>query len=58
MRNTHSHLLSRLLDSGAAFEAPPARRDTAATRQDSPPQEKRDLQGMQHKMPESITITK
>ena len=57
MRNTVSHLLSRLLNSGAAFEAPQARRDTA-TRQDAPPQENRGTQAQQHKELNSIKPTK
>ncbi|MGY3887714.1 hypothetical protein [Aeromonas aquatica] len=58
MRNTVSHLLSRLLNSGAAFEAPHARRDTAAPRQDAPPQGNRGTPTLQHKEPNSIKSTK
>lgn len=58
MRNTVSHLLSRLLNSGAAFEAPQARRDIAATRQDAPPQENRGTQAQQHKELNTIKSTK
>lgn len=38
MRNTISHLLSRLLNSGAAFDAPASHRHTVSDRQEDTPQ--------------------
>lgn len=58
MRNSISHLLSRLLNSGAAFDAPPARREAAISRQETPPQENRDPAKRQHDTPEMIDSTK
>jgi hypothetical protein len=58
MRNSISHLLSRLLNSGAAFDAPPARPDAATTRQDVPSQAKRDTALRQRNEPETMITVK
>ncbi|MGY3942321.1 hypothetical protein [Aeromonas tecta] len=58
MRNSISHLLSRLLNSGAAFDAPPARPDAATTRQNEPSQAKRDAAMRQHDEPETMIPAK
>ncbi|MEG0009145.1 MAG: hypothetical protein RR721_14190 [Aeromonas sp.] len=51
MRNSISHLLSRLLNSGAAFDAPPARREPASSRQETALKERRDPGLRQHGEP-------
>lgn len=56
MRNTVSHLLSRLLNSGAAFDAPHARQDRS--RHDTTPQTSQAPQTRQHGEPKAITPTK
>lgn len=56
MPNTVSHLLSRLLNSGAAFDAPHVRQD--ASRHDTTPQTSQASQTRQHDEPKSITSTK
>lgn len=54
MRNSISHLLSRLLNSGAAFDAPPARRE-ATPRQETAPKERRDPGLRQHGEPKTMS---
>lgn len=54
MRNSISHLLSRLLNSGAAFDAPPTRRE-ATPRQETAPKEHRDPGFRQHGEPKIMS---
>lgn len=55
MRNSVSHLLSRLLNSGAAFAAPPAH-DNAANRE-RPSQDPRQSDTEQHNAPKGKELS-